>query len=149
MKKGKIIRFMLLALLVSVLTAPHALFGQPDSAVVDPTIPIPDGLTDLIDYKKWLGGLALVAGVTVFLTGLMTTHIWKGATKGVKQGISIALALILSIGSGLANIGYLADQEVVTMALWGLGSGFLANGWFTYEVVKGILRWVKLKPKPE
>ena len=146
MKKGKILRLTLIGILISFLTVPLILFGQSDTLVIDPTIPIPDGLADLLDYNNWFLDVAAVGGLTVFLSGLLLTFVFKGASKRWRQGTAIILAVILSVGSAVLNFGYLAEAPLINAAVYGIGSGFLANGFYNQPEVKAFLKWLRIKP---
>jgi hypothetical protein len=146
MKKNKVLSKVLIGFYFAIMLFPLVAIAQ-DSLVVDPTVPIPDGLTDLINYNQWFVDVGAVAGLTVFLTGLLLTYLWKSATKRWRQGAAIVIAIILSVGSDLLNFGYLAEAPLLTAVLSGIGSGFIANGFYNQPEIKAILKWLRLKPK--
>jgi len=116
--------------------------------VVDPEIPIPDKWTDLIDINAWFAGMNAVAGIVVFLTAALNTYLIKTETKWVKHGLSIVVAVILTVATGLLNFGYMAGAPWLALVLYGVSTGFLANGWYGVATVKNLLKWVKLAPVP-
>jgi hypothetical protein len=146
MKKGKIVRLMLIGIVISILTVPLLLLGQ-DTLIVDPTVPVPGGLTDLINYNQWFVDVGAVAGLTLFLTGLLLTYVFKTVTKRWRQGVAIVIAVILCIGSDLLNFGYLAEAPLLTAGLNGVGAGLIANGFYDQPEIKALLKWLRLKPK--
>lgn len=146
MKKRKVFAVTLIGLFFAVLLFPLVAIAQ-DSLVVDPTIPIPDGLTDLINYNQWFVDVGAVAGLTLFLTGLLLTYVWKTATKRWRQGAAIVIAVILSVGSDLLNFGYLAEAPIYTAAIYGIGSGLISNGFYNQPEIKALLKWLRLVPK--
>lgn len=118
---------------------------------IDPVVPIPRDFVDLFDIKGWLAGVTEVAGLTVFLVAAAVRFIFKSwqektsKNKLKKQMLSIGVAVVISIVSAITNFGYLAEAVWFVAIAYGVGSAFLANGWFTYDVVKNILRFLKLK----
>lgn len=118
---------------------------------IDPAVPIPNDFVDLFDIKGWLAGVAEVAGLTVFLVAALVKYAFKSwqektpKNKIKKQVLAIGAAVVISLASMLSNFGYLADAVWYVAIAYGIGAAFLANGWFTYDVVKNILRFLKLK----
>lgn len=118
---------------------------------LDPAIPIPQDFVDLFDIKGWLAGVAEVAGLTVFVVAALVKFAFKGwaektpKNKLKKQILAIGIAVIFSLASMITNFGYLAEAIWYVAIAYGVGSAFLANGWFTYAVVKNLLRFFKLK----
>ena len=122
------------------------LFAQvTDSLVViDPEIPIPEGLTDLFDVGKWLGSLGALSGLAFFLGGL-ANKLLKADKKLLRQLIPVAISLILAVVSGLVNFGYLKDAALLVTVLHGVVAGLMANGWFDLITGQGVLRIFKKK----
>lgn len=110
--------------------------------VIDPEIPIPEAITDLLDIGKWFGTLGALSGLAFFLGGLANTLL-KFEEKLLRQGVPIVVALILALGSNLINFGYLAGVELWIAALHGLVAGLMSNGWFDLIVGQGLLKFFK------
>jgi hypothetical protein len=123
-----------------------AIFAQVQDSliVIDPDIVIPEDITELLNVNKWFASLNGIAGITVFLAALINTQLLKTDKKVVKWLVAIGVAIILCVGSGLVNFGFLAEAKFYETALYGIGAGFLANGWYGVPVVKGLLKWFKL-----
>jgi len=111
--------------------------------VVDPNIPIPEELTDLLDIGKWLGSLGALSGLAFFLGGLLN-KLLKAEKKLIRQLVPIAVALILAVGSDLANFGYLKEAAIWVAVLHGIVAGFMSNGWFDLITGQGLLKIFKL-----
>ena len=123
---------------------------------LDPAIPIPQDFVELFNIKGWLAGVAEVAGLTVFLVAALTKYVikaWAEKTpknKLKKQILAVGIAVVFSLASMITNFGYLAEAVWYVAIAYGVGSAFLANGWFSYDVVKNLLRFFKLKePVPK
>lgn len=114
---------------VSMLTYP--LFGQ---GVNPPT----NWLELFANINVWLGSLAGVAAVTVFLSAFLNT-LFK--TKGfMKQLVAWAVGLILIVVGNLVNLGFMADLNWLNTVIYGFAAGLVSNGIFDIELVKMILR---------
>ena len=118
-----------------------------DSTVIDPDIVIPETLTDLLNVNKWFASLNGIAGITVFIAALINEKLLKEPKKLIKKLVALALGVVLCVGSGLVNFGFLSEAKIYETALYGLGAGFLANGWYGLPVVKGLLKWIRILPK--
>ena len=118
---------------------------------LDPAIPIPQEFVELFNIKGWLLGVAEVAGLTVFLVAALTKYVIKAwaektpANKRKKQFLAIVVAVAFSFASMFTNVGYLAEAVWYVTIAYGVGAAFLANGWFSYDLVKNLLRFFKLK----
>lgn len=110
--------------------------------VIDPEIPVPEQITDLLDIGKWFGSLGALSGLAFFLGGLLNNLV-KAEKKFVRQGLPILVAIVLAIGSDLVGFGYLKDAALWVAALHGLVAGFMSNGWFDLITGQGILKIFK------
>jgi hypothetical protein len=96
------------------------------------------------NINKWLGSLAGIAAVTVFLAAAVNTLL---KTKGfVKQLIAWILAIILLVAGNLVNMGFMAELSWLNTIIYGVAAGFIANGIFDVELVKLILQALKIEP---
>ena len=139
MKKYIGITVMLLLMVIGV-------FAQvADSIVIDPEIPVPDALTDLLDYGKWFGSVGALSGLAFFLGGLANKFL-KTDKKLVRQLVPVAIAVILAVGSDLIGFGYLKDALLWVAAVHGIVAGGLANGWYDLIVGQGLLSFFKKSP---
>jgi len=110
------------------LLIPMAVFGQPDSTGVVTDYPQPGSIFDIFsDLNYWLSSTATVAGLTIFLT-LLISKFWKTITAIWKQVVALAISLILMAVGNVVNIGFMAEFNVVTTIVYGLVTGFMANG---------------------
>ena len=111
-------------LILLVLSIP--LLAQQDSTAY----PMPGSIIDIFsDLKGWFASTATVAGLSIFLT-LGLGKIWKDMSKIAKQIVAVAIALALVIIGNLANMGFMADFNVLSTIVYGLVIGFMANGWY-------------------
>jgi len=112
-------------LMLLLLMIPVAIFGQPDSTG---NYPQPGSIFDIFsDLNYWLSSTATVAGLTIFLT-VLVTKLWKTITAFWKQIVALIIALVLMAIGNLVNIGFMAEFNVVTTVVYGLVTGFMANG---------------------
>jgi len=114
----KFIFFLLLLL-------PVTLFGQ----VQDSTgFPQPGSIFDIFaDLNYWLSSTATVAGLTIFLT-LIVSRFWKTITSIWKQVVALIIAVLLMVIGNVVNIGFMAEFNWITTIVYGLVTGFMANG---------------------
>lgn len=105
------------------LMIPFALFAQESEPYPTP-VTIIDIFTDL---NYWLSSTATVAGLTIFLT-LMVSKVWKEITAIWKQIVSLVIALLIMVIGNVVNIGFMAEFNVVSTIVYGLVVGFMANG---------------------
>jgi len=112
---------------------PVALFGQ----VQDSTAyPIPGTIFNIFaDLNYWLSSTATVAGVTIFLT-LIVSRAWTTITAIWKQIVALVIALILTIIGNIVNIGFMADFNVISTIVYGIVIGFMANGLYDLKNIQ-------------
>jgi len=123
----------LLMLFAFMLLIPVAIFAQ------EPVINPPTNWLELFaNINLWLGSLAGVAAVTVFLAAFLNT-LFK-TTGFWKQVVAWAIALILIIVGNLVNLGFMADLNWLNTIIYGFAAGLISNGFFDVELVKMILR---------
>ena len=79
------------------------------------------------DLKGWFASTTAVAGLTIFFT-LMVAKVWKTITPILKQVVALVIALILMVVGNIANIGFMAQFDVLTTIVYGITVGFMANG---------------------
>ena len=114
-----------LFLLILMAGAPM-LFGQEPADTT--AIPVPGSIMDIFtDLNGWFASTTAVAGLTIFFT-LMVGKLWKGMTAIWKQAIALAIALILMTLGNIFNFGFMAKFDVLTTIVYGLVTGFTANG---------------------
>lgn len=111
-------------------------FGQ----VVEPPT---NWLSLFANINVWLGSLAGIAAVTVFLAGVVNTLL---KTSGFwKQIVAWIIAIILLVVGNLLNMGFMAELNIWLTIVYGLAAGFVSNGIFDIELVKAILRALKIE----
>jgi len=91
----------------------------------------------------WLGSLAGVAAVTVFLAAVVNTLF--GFTGFLKQLTAWIIAIILLVVGNFVNMGFMAELNWFHTIIYGLAAGFVANGIFDIELVKTILKALKIE----
>lgn len=99
------------------------------------------------NINVWLGSLAGVAAVTVFLAAVVNTLL---KTEGFfKQLVAWVIAILLLVAGNFANMGFMADLNWFHTIVYGVAAGFVSNGIFDIALVKLILQALKIEPKPE
>jgi len=118
-------------ILLLLIMIPVAIFAQQDSTA----IPIPGSVMDIFaDLKGWFASTTAVAGLTIFLT-LAVAKVWKTISSIWKQIVALLIALILMLIGNIANIGFMAEFNVITTIVYGLVVGFMANGLYDLKNV--------------
>jgi len=126
-------RFLMFFILLIAITIP----------VIAQEVEPPTNWLDLFaNINKWLGSLAGVAAVTVFLalavnTFLKLTGFWKQLTAWV-------ISTIILVAGNLVNMGFMADLNLFHTLIYGLAAGFVANGIFDIGLVQALLRALKI-----
>ena len=115
------------------LLVPVAIFAQ------EPVINPPTNWLEVFaSINVWLGSLAGVSAVTVFLAAFVNTLF--GTSGFWKQIVAWAIALILIIVGNLVNLGFMAQLSWLNTIVYGFAAGLISNGFFDLELVKMILR---------
>jgi len=97
------------------------------------------------NFNVWLGSLAGIAAVTVFLAAAVNTLL---KTKGfVKQLTAWLIAILLLVAGNFVNMGFMADLNWFHTVIYGVAAGFIANGIFDIGLVKLLLQALKIEPK--
>jgi len=114
--------------------------------VIAQVIEPPVGWLDLFaGIDKWLGSLAGIAAVTVFLAAAVNTLL---KTKGfVKQLVAWIIAIILLVIGNLVNMGFMAELSWLNTIIYGIAAGFLANGIFDMPLILSILKALGIEKK--
>jgi len=95
------------------------------------------------NINVWLGSLAGVAAVTVFLAAFVNTLL---KTSGfIKQLVAWIIAILLLVVGNLVNMGFMAELTWLNTIIYGVAAGFVANGIFDVEFVKTVLRALKIE----
>ena len=97
------------------------------------------------NINVWLGSLAGVAAVTVFLAGAVNTLL--KTTGFIKQLIAWIIAIILLVVGNLINMGFMAELTWLNTIVYGVAAGFLANGIFDLGFIQLVLQALKIIPK--
>ena len=120
------------------LLVPVAIFAQ------EPVVNPPTNWLELFaSINVWLGSLAGVSAVTVFLAAVLNTLF---NTRGFwKQVIAWLVAIVIIVIGNFANIGFMAELNWVNTIIYGVAAGFVSNGFFDIELVKAILRALKIE----
>lgn len=96
------------------------------------------------NINVWLASLAGVAAVTVFLAAVLnklfkiTVGIWK-------QVVAWGVALVLLVVGNVVNLGFMADMNWWQTLIYGVATGFVANGIFDISVIQAILKALKIE----
>ena len=99
------------------------------------------------NINVWLGSLAGVAAVTVFLAAALNTLL---KTSGfVKQLVAWIIAIVLLVAGNLVNLGFMAELNWLHTLAYGIAAGFVANGIFDIALVKLLLQAIGIEPKEE
>ena len=114
--------------------------------IIAQVIEPPMGWLDLFaNIDKWLGSLAGIAAVTVFLAAAVNTLL---KTKGfMKQLVAWLIAIILLAIGNLVNMGFMAEFSWLNTIIYGVAAGFLSNGIFDLNIIQLILEALKIEPK--
>ncbi len=133
MKKSMMFFVMMFALLIPA-------FGQ---SVEAPT----DWLAMFSSINVWLGSLAGIAAVTVFLAAelnklLKLEGFWK-------QLMAWIVAILLMVVGNLVNLGFMAELDWMHTIVYGIAAGFVSNGIFDITLVQLLLQAIGIEPKKE
>jgi len=133
-----------IGLFVMLLLMSVGIFAQvADSLIViDPEIPVPGDIMELLDIGKWLGSLGALSGLAFFLGGLVN-KLFKSEKKLLRQVIPVGIAILLALVSSFVNFGYLAEAVWWVALLHGVVAGFMSNGWFDLITGQGLLKIFK------
>ena len=97
------------------------------------------------NINKWLGSLAGIAAVTVFLAAAINTLL---KTKGfMKQLVAWLIAIILLAIGNLVNMGFMAELSWLNTIIYGVAAGFLSNGIFDLPLILSILKALGIDKK--
>ena len=120
------------------LLVPVAIFAQ------EPVVNPPTNWLELFaSINVWLGSLAGVSAVTVFLAAVLNTLF---NTKGFwKQIIAWLVAIVIIVLGNLANIGFMAELNWLNTIIYGVAAGFVSNGFFDLPLVLAILKALKIE----
>jgi Na+/melibiose symporter-like transporter len=90
--------------------------------------PQPGSVFDIFsDLNYWLSSTATVAGLTIFLT-LLVSKFWKTITSIWKQVVAVLISVVLMFVGNLANIGFMAEFTILSTVIYGIVTGLMANG---------------------
>lgn len=133
MKKSMMFLIMMFALVLPT-------FGQ---SVEPPT----DWLNLFANINVWLGSLAGIAAVTVFLAAavnklLKLEGFWK-------QLMAWIVAILLMVVGNLVNLGFMAELDWLHTIVYGIAAGFVSNGIFDISLVQLLLQAIGIEPKKE
>lgn len=108
----------------------------------------PDSWLSLFaNINQWLGSLAGISAVTVFLAAALNTLL---KTEGFwKQLVAWGISIILLVAGNLVNMGFMAELNWFHTIIYGVAAGFVANGIFDIELVRALLRALKIEPPVE
>jgi len=97
------------------------------------------------NINVWLGSLAGIAALTVFLAAALNTLL---KTAGFwKQLVAWLIAIALLVAGNLINMGFMAELTWLNTLVYGVAAGFLANGIFDIALVKLLLQAIGIEPK--
>ena len=114
--------------------------------IIAQVIEPPVGWLDLFaGIDKWLGSLAGIAAVTVFLAAAVNTLL---KTKGfMKQLVAWLIAIILLVVGKLVNMGFMAEFSWLNTIIYGVAAGFLSNSIFDLPLILSILKALGIEEK--
>jgi hypothetical protein len=116
------------------------LFAQ---AIVPPET-VPEALAGLDVY---LGSLAGVAALSVFITALIS-RTFTFTVKWLKRVVSwLVPIIIVVIGGWGLNFGFLANESLGVVVLYGLAAGLVSNGIFSIDLVTALVNAIEGKAK--
>jgi len=107
--------------------------------------PPEDWLQVFSSINVWLGSLAGVAAVTVFLAAAVNKlfkfeGFWKQLTAWI-------VAIVLMIAGNLVNLGFMAEMNWLHTIVYGVAAGFISNGIFDLGFVRLVLQALKIEEK--
>ena len=121
------------------------LIGIAIPAIAQEVEPPANWLDLFANINVWLGSLAGVAAVTVFLAAALNSLL---KTSGfVKQLVAWIIAIILLVAGNLINLGFMAELNWLHTLVYGIAAGFVANGIFDIALVKLLLQAIGIEPK--
>ena len=95
------------------------------------------------NINVWLGTLAGVAAVTVFLSAAVNTLL--KTTGFVKQLIAWIISILLLVLGNFVNMGFMAELTWLNTLIYGVAAGFIANGIFDIAFIKMVLQALKIE----
>jgi hypothetical protein len=133
MKKSIMFFMMMFALILPT-------FGQS----IEPQPPS-DWLSLFANINVWLGSLAGIAAVTVFLAATMNKLFkFEGF---IKQVTAWVIAILLMVIGNLVNLGFMAEMNWLHTIIYGVAAGFISNGIFDIAFVRLVLQTLKIEAK--
>lgn len=133
MKKSIMFFVMMFALILPI-------FGQS----IEPQPPA-DWLSLFANINVWLGSLAGIAAVTVFLAATMNKLFkFEGF---IKQVTAWVIAVLLMVVGNLVNLGFMAEMSWLHTIIYGVAAGFISNGIFDIAFVRLVLQTLKIEAK--
>ena len=116
------------------------IFGQS----IDPPT---DWLGLFANINVWLGSLAGIAAVTVFLASVVN-KLFK--FEGFWRQLSAWLiAVILMALGNLVNLGFMAEMDWLHTIVYGIATGFISNGIFDIAFVQLVLQTIGIEEKQQ
>jgi len=95
------------------------------------------------NINVWLGTLAGVAAVTVFLAAAVNKLL--KVVGFLKQIVSWIISILLLVIGNLVNMGFMADLTWLNTLIYGVAAGFVANGIFDIAFIKMVLQALKIE----
>jgi hypothetical protein len=107
--------------------------------------PPADWLGLFANINVWLGSLAGIAAVTVFLAATMNKLFkFEGF---IKQVTAWVIAILLMVIGNLVNLGFMAEMNWLHTIIYGVAAGFISNGIFDIAFVRLVLQTLKIEAK--
>lgn len=109
-------------------------------AQVDP----PGDIGDVVvNIDKWMGSLAGLAALSVFVTGIIN-GLFQNLTGWLRQLISWVVPIVIAVVVGtLMGIGFLAEESIYIALIYGLGAGLVSNGLFDIPFVTKLIVFIE------
>lgn len=105
--------------------------------------PPEDWIGAVTNFNLYLQTLGGIAALTLFVAGLLNKLL---KTEGFyKQLVAWLVAIVLAVIGNLLNIGLTAEATWINTIIFGVASGFIANGIFDIDLVKRLLQALKIE----
>jgi hypothetical protein len=110
----------------------------------------PDNLVDVVTnlplYAASLLGLSVLS---VFITGLVN-GLLTTVKKWIRQVVSWLVPIVIAaLFTFVLKIGFLVDEPILSVLLYGLGAGLVSNGIFDISFIKTAIVFIEQLLKKE
>jgi xanthine/uracil permease len=103
---------------------------------------VPTGVSDLLsNLGNYLGSLAGLAGVVIFITAILNT-VFNLTKKWIKLLIALVVSIAVAVLTNLLNFGLFAESAWLETLLYGVGLGVVAGGIFDIPTIKILVNLI-------